>query len=59
MTDRKEYQRRKMAALRAERRAAGLCVQCGAPVTLPPKPEKRGRGRPRTGWRCDRCNAKQ
>ena len=58
MTDRKERNRQRMAALRAERTAAGLCRDCGVPVTVT-KPEKRGRGRPRTGYRCDRCLAKR
>ena len=40
---------------RAERRAQGLCAMCGVPVTPPPEPEKRGDGRPRTGYRCDPC----
>ncbi|MYF06477.1 MAG: hypothetical protein F4233_01080 [Rhodospirillaceae bacterium] len=61
MTDpnRKEKQRLRMATLRAKRIAAGICRDCGAPVTVPPEPEKRGRGRPRTGYRCDRCLAKR
>ena len=48
-TNRKEKQRLRMATLRAKRTAAGICRDCGAPVTVT-KPEKRGRGRPRTGY---------
>ena len=53
---RRKDKRRWIARVRAMRRRAGLCVQCGAPVKLePPAAVKRGRGRPRTGATCDRC----
>lgn len=54
---RRERSRKWMANRRAERRAAGLCVRCGGPVAMV-EPEKRGRGRPRTGATCDECLAK-
>ena len=57
---RREDKRRWIAACRAARKAAGLCVHCGGPVTLPTvAPAKRGRGRPRTGYSCDTCLARR
>ena len=44
---------------REARRAAGLCVYCGAPVVVPPPPERRGRGRPPTGYACAACKEKR
>ena len=56
---RREAKRQWIARRRAKRRAAGVCVGCGGPVT-PVNPEapalvKRKRGRPRTGVYCDEC----
>ena len=52
---RREQKRLWMAERRASWFAAGCCAECGEPVTTP---EKRGPGRPRTGYLCDRCLAK-
>lgn len=58
MTKRREQKRKWIATRRAERLAAGLCADCGVPVTIT-EPEKRGRGRPRTGYRCNDCAEKR
>ena len=60
---RKEYKRQWTARQRAERKAAGLCPLCGAPVTPVNRearqPVNRGRGRPRQGIYCGECLAKR
>ena len=70
--ERRAYKREWARNKRAELKAEGRCVGCGKPVsqgTLEAEksgdaggqgtPKRRGRGRPRTRYRCDLCIAKE